>query len=125
MCVCMYIYKYIEHTFDIKHSFFVFAACERCNGLDLSETHRVIPAVAWAKFSIHIFFCFSFNVVIYDRFSALILCLRFLVFSKDIIWLLLSVLANFLFIFKTDQCYFMIWETFGADCCKIFSQVYN
>ena len=125
MCEYIYIYKYIEHTFDIKHSLFVFVACERCNGLGLSETHRVVPAVAWAKFSIHIFFCFSFNVVIYDKVSALIVSFRFLVFSKDIIGLLLNVLANFLFIFKVDQCYLMIWETFGTDCCKIFSQVYN
>lgn len=46
MCVCMYIYKYIEHTFDIKHSLFVFVASERCNGLYLSETHRIVPAIA-------------------------------------------------------------------------------
>ena len=38
---------------DFKN-LFLFVACEKCSGNDLSETH-VFSAIAWATFSTHIF----------------------------------------------------------------------
>ena len=49
-------------------SLYVFVACERYNGLDLSATHCVFPAVAWTTFSVHIFF-FFFDVLVNDCIS--------------------------------------------------------
>ena len=49
-------------------SLYVSVACERYNGLDLSATHCVFPAVAWTTFSVHIFF-FFFDVPVNDCIS--------------------------------------------------------
>ena len=54
---------------DFK-SLFVFVACERCRGVDLSAIHGVFPVIAWETFSVHIFFCCSLNVVVNDSVSA-------------------------------------------------------
>ena len=91
-------------------SLYVFVACERYNGLDLSATHCVFPAVAWTTFSVHIFFLFFLMFLLMIVFPSII-SLSFLDHLKDIIDIIASrsnVLANFSFIFKIDQCFFMI-----------------
>ena len=63
---------------DFK-KFFVLVAFEGCGGLNLSATHFVFPVVALATFSVHIFFCFSLNVVVSDsdstNYFSQVLCL--------------------------------------------------